>query len=220
MQGVVVFDLDGTLIDSAPLCALILSDMLAARGGEGAITEAEARPYITTGAARAVAGLLGERCGDVESAVAEFRERYAAQPTPSSCLFPGARECLSTLKGAGFRLGVWSNKRQELCDKVIGELGLAGDFDAVVGSGAAPLKPDLTGLDLVLARAGGTRSRCCYVGDSEPDYAAANAAGLPLVMMTHGYGDFARAWPDAVLCDSFRRLPSIVEDLLPGRAAA
>jgi phosphoglycolate phosphatase len=116
---------------------------------------------------------------------------------------------------------VWSNKRQEQCDKVIEELGLAGDLDAVVGSGpATPLKPDLTGLDLVLARAGATRLHCCYVGDSEPDHRAALRAGLPLVMMTHGYGDYGRVWPRAVFCDSFDRLPRIVEGLLPVRNAA
>ena len=221
MQFCVVFDLDGTLIDSAPHCARIANDMLAARGDDLGVTEAQVRPYVTTGAWRMFDELLEGRCGNADAAVAEFRARYAALPTPPGCLFPGARDALSDLARTGFSLGVWSNKRQELCDKVIGELELAAFLDAVVGTGpGAPLKPDLTGLDLVLASAGATRARACYVGDSEPDYAAATAAGLPLVMMTHGYGDFARAWPDAVLCDSFRRLPSIVEDLLPGRAAA
>jgi phosphoglycolate phosphatase len=221
MQFCVVFDLDGTLIDSAPHVARIASDMLAARGDRTGVTEAQVRPYVTTGVHRLFVELLEGRCGDVDAAVAEFRARYAALPTPPASLFPGAREALSELASAGLSLGVWSNKLQTLCDKVIGELGLDALVDAVVGAGpAVPLKPDLTGLDLVLARVGAARSRCCYVGDSEPDHAAATAAGVPLVMMTHGYGDFSRAWPDAVMCDTFRRLPSIVETLLPERAAA
>jgi phosphoglycolate phosphatase len=166
-----------------------------------------------------LAGLLGEACGDVEAALVEFRARYAARPTDPACLYPGAREALGELRRAGFGLAIWSNKNQELCSKVVDELGLANLFDAVVGSGpAVPLKPDLTGLGLALGDA--PCERCCSVGDSEPDWQVAQAAGLPLVLMTFGYGDYGRDWPGATLCPSFAELPGVVEAILAARAAA
>lgn len=219
VRGRIVFDLDGTLIDSVPLCAQIINEMLAARGAARRVGEAETRPYVTTGGRRMLAALLADRCGDVEADLAEFRRRYAETPSDPKSLYPGAREALVGLKRAGFGLAVWSNKPQELCDKVIAELGLAPLFETVVGTGPdGPLKPDLTGLDLALR--GESRARCCSVGDSEPDWQAAQAAGMRLVLMTLGYGDYAREWPGAVFCDRFSDLPGIVEDLLPARDAA
>ena len=219
VNGRILFDLDGTLIDSVPLCAELVNEMLAARGAGRRVSEAEAKPYVTTGGRRMLAALLGEACGDVDAALVEFRARYAARPTDAACLYPGAREALSELRDAGFGLAVWSNKAQELCSKVITELGLADLFDAVVGSGpSVPLKPDLTGLGLALGDA--PHDRCCSIGDSEPDWQVAQAAGLPLVLMTFGYGDYGREWPGAVLCPSFPELPGVVEALFAARDAA
>jgi phosphoglycolate phosphatase len=218
-RGRILFDLDGTLIDSVPLCAELVNEMLAARGLARRVSEAETRPFVTTGGRRMLAALLGEACGDVEAALVEFRSRYAARPTDPDCLYPGAREALAELRRAGFGLAVWSNKAQELCTKVIAELGLAPLFDAVVGSGpGVPLKPDLTGLDLALGDA--PRELCCSVGDSEPDWLVAQAAGLPLILMTFGYGDYRREWPGAAFCASYAELPGAVEALLAARDAA
>ena len=219
VNGCILFDLDGTLIDSVPLCAQLVNEMLAARGVSRRVSEAETRPLVTTGGRLMLAKLLGEACGDVEAALVEFRARYAARPTDPACLYPGARGALAELRRAGFGLAVWSNKPQELCSKVIAELGLADLFDAVVGSGpAVPLKPDLTGLGLALGDT--PRGRCCSVGDSEPDWQVAQAASLPLILMTFGYGDYDRAWPGASLCASFSELPGVVEARLAARDAA
>jgi phosphoglycolate phosphatase len=219
VRGRVVFDLDGTLIDSVPLCTRIINEMLAVRGAVRRVSEAETKPYVTTGGRRMLAALLADRCGDIGSELAEFRRRYAETPTDRDHLFPGAREALVALRRAGLELSVWSNKPQELCEKVITELGLAPLFRTVVGSGPnVPLKPDLTGLDVALGDT--PRTRCCSVGDSEPDWQVARAAGLRLVLMTFGYGDYARGWPGAALCDSFHDLPGLVELMLPAGDAA
>jgi phosphoglycolate phosphatase len=219
VNGRVLFDLDGTLIDSVPLCADLVNEMLAARGAKVRISQAEARPYVTTGGRRMLQSLLGECCGDPDEALAGFRARYAARPTDPACLFPGAGEALEELRRAGFGLALWSNKAQELCTKVIAELGLSDLFDAVVGSGPdVPLKPDLTGLRLALGDM--PRGLCCSVGDSEPDWRVAQAAGLPLILMTFGYGDYNREWPGARLCNSFSELPAAVEALFAARSAA
>lgn len=221
VRPIVVFDLDGTLIDSAPLITDLINAMLADRGAGRRVTIAETRPHVVAGGRRAVAALLGDHAGDPDLAMAEFRERYAATPTPAGSLYPGAGRALAALAGAGFGLAVWSNKAQELCDKVIAELGLRPLFGAVVGTGpATPLKPDPRGLDLALAGAGGGRAACCYVGDSEVDYEVARLAAVPMVMMTHGYGDYRRAWPGAALAASFGQLPAIVHVLCPARAPA
>lgn len=229
MNGHAVFDLDGTLVDSAPLCAAILNAMLAERGASFQLSTDETRPHVTAGGPAMVAALLGPHCSDPAREIGEFRDRYAATPTPPSSLYPGARQALAELAGLGIGTAVWSNKPQELCDKVLGDLGLVGCFAAIVGTGPhVPLKPDPTGLDLALARAGGARGHACYVGDSELDHEAAALAGLPFILLTHGYGRYDRPWPGAVVADGFAAVPALVAAILarpltpspPGRRIA
>ena len=201
-----------------PLISGILSDMLAERGAARRISPQAARPYVTVGGRGMVEALLGEECGDVDSALVEFRARYSALPTPPASLFPGVREGLAALADQGVGLAVWSNKPQGLCDKVIDDLGLRSLFAAVVGTGAGvPLKPDPVGFDRALAISGGCRARSCLVGDSELDYRAAVAAGVPAVMVAYGYGEVDASWPGADRADAFSQVPAIVERLLVTR---
>lgn len=221
MIGHAVFDLDGTLIDSVPLFAEILNAMLADRGSPFRLSEAEVRPHATAGGLAMVKSLLGEACGEPSAAIAEFRQRYADIPTPASCLYPGVREGLTALEHSGAILALFSNKTQLLCDKVLRELELSHLFSAVVGtSPGVPLKPDPAGLDLALARAGGVRQRSCYVGDSGADHALALAAGVPLIMVSGGYGQAGRDWPGAAIAHDFASVPSLVMAALSARVAA
>lgn len=217
MNGHAVFDLDGTLVDSVPVCADILNAMLADRGAALRLTHAQSRPHVTRGGPDMVAALLGPWCGDVGLAIGEFRERYAAEPTPPGSLYPHARQALSALGERGIGLAVCSNKPQHLCEKVLGDLQLAGFFAAVVGTGpGVPLKPDPAGLALALSRAGGSSARACYVGDSELDHELARRARVPFVMLTHGYGDYDRDWPGTVRVGGFATLAATVGNLLVG----
>ena len=210
-----MFDLDGTLIDSVPLFATILNAMLVERGAAFRVTEADARPHATAGGLAMVTALLGEHCGDPDVALTDFRARYAALPTPEDCLYPGVREALTTIAAEGIALAVWSNKADFLCEKVMRDLGLSSLFAAVVGTGPdVPLKPDTAGLDRALALAGSSRGACCFVGDSDLDHESATRAGVPFVMMTHGYGDYQRDWPGAVMVDGFAAVPGAVRRLL------
>jgi phosphoglycolate phosphatase len=210
-----VFDLDGTLIDSVPLISGIIDAMLAERGSTRRVSPETVRPYVTIGGRGMLQALVGEEWSDIDSALAEFRARYAALPTPESCLFPGVREGLAAVAELGFGLAVWSNKPQALCDKVVDELGLSRLFDAVVGTAAdVPLKPDTTGFDRALTIGGGCRARSCLVGDSELDYRSAAAAGVPSVMVTYGYGEASADWPGAIRADRFSQVPAIVARLL------
>jgi phosphoglycolate phosphatase len=219
--GCAVFDLDGTLIDSVPLCADILNAMLADRGLTQRLSWADVRPHAAAGGAAMIGALLGGRCGPPDAALGEFRERYASLPTPADCLYPGVREALAALRRGGVGLALVSNKAQPLCEKVLDDLELTPMFAAVVGSGpAVPLKPNPAGFALALARVGGTRERCCYVGDSGVDYALAQTAGVPLVMVSWGYGEAGRPWPGAAMVDDFAAIVDVVPGLLRSRAAA
>ena len=222
MTGHAVFDLDGALIDSVPLFTTILNAMLSDRGLAPRVDEAMVRPHASAGGRAMIGALLGDV--DVDRTLGEFRERYAALPTPQDCLYPGVREGLARLKAAGVGLALWSSKTQPLCDKVMGELGLAPLFDAIVGTSArVPLKPDPTGLDLALAQAGGARARSCFIGDSEADYDCARAAGVPVIILTYGYGAPGQTYPGARLADRFDAVPPLVEAILglaPAGAAA
>lgn len=219
MSRLVVLDLDGTLIDSAPLIASLINVMLERRGSARRLTAGEMRPHIMGGAEQTMRDLF--ETTEAALLVAEFRALYLAQPTPPESLFPGARRALEALAADGFALGVWSNKSQPLCDKIIADLGLEPLFAAVVGTEPlGPLKPDQGGLQTILAQVGGRKNACVLVGDSEVDHAAAAAAGIPLVVMTHGYDDYARPWPGAVLAAHFDDLPAIVTRLLGSRSAA
>ena len=203
--------MDGALIDSAPHFVTILNAMLEDRGAVSRLTDADSRAHATAGGLAMIEGLLRGACGPAETALAEFRARYAELPTPPDCLFPGVREALDALRTEGVILAVWSNKSRVLCEKIVADLGLADRFAATIGTGPdVPLKPDSTGLDLALAGCGSSRAHACFVGDSEVDHAAAERAGVPFVLLTHGYGDYAREFPGAVKVASFAEIPAAV----------
>lgn len=128
----VIFDLDGTLVDSLAICSEIINQMLYDRGDETGITYEQARPWISEGGQRMVKALLGSYGLDPVDDIAEFRFRYAALPTLNDALFPEAHAVLGGLKRLGCRLAICSNKPQVLCEKILQDLGLHHLFDVVV----------------------------------------------------------------------------------------
>lgn len=205
-----VFDLDGTLVDSAPAITAILNGMLAARGIAQSLSCARVRPFVTAGGRAMVEGLLGEACGDTDAALAEFRAHYAETVTPRDSLYPGAEAALAELDRRGVGLAVFSNKPQRLCEKVLGDVGLADRFAAIVGSGpGAPHKPDPTGLRLALSRCGGAAERACYIGDTALDQETARRCGAAFVMVAWGYGEPAPLAPPAPLARRFEEAPDL-----------
>ena len=208
-----IFDLDGTLVDSAAVCAEILNAMLASRGAPAALNPRAVVPYLSVGGLKMVTAMLGAHCGDAGHALAEFRARYAAMPTPPDCLYPEVRAGLHRLHRQGFRLGICSNKPQNLCDKVLGELALAPLFSAIVGG--VPALPPKPAPDLLLAamrRLGATPSASRFVGDSVVDMACAAAAGVAFIGVGYGYDA-----PDSPACHG--RFGDVV-DVLLGDAGA
>jgi len=184
----VIFDLDGTLVDSCGVCVSILSDMIADRGIDHAIDPVGARPYMSRGGQDMVSALLGPACVDPATDLIDFRARYAAYVTPADSLYPGVAEAISQLHAMGLELAICSNKPQQLCEKVLADTGMAPYFRVVVGGrpGVAPKPaPDL--LDQVAQQLGCASHEAIFVGDSELDHDVAQAAGMAFFFLTYGY---------------------------------
>ncbi len=196
----IVFDLDGTLIDSVEVCTCLVNEMLADRGCSACVSRTLVRRYISVGGAKMIAALLGQACRDPERDLKEFRARYARLATPEDSLFPGVRDGLSELMAAGYGLAICSNKPQALCEKVLNDLRLSSFFTAVVGGDSVDkAKPHPKHLDCIIRLIGGQRSSCVMVGDSDVDLMLARNAEVPFILVEYGYGDFSER-PDDALC--------------------
>jgi phosphoglycolate phosphatase len=184
----IVFDLDGTLVDSAVLCAGILNEMLRERGSERVLTVDCVKPHMSCGGAHLISAILGDESDELASDLVEFRRRYAALPTPELSLFEGVSAGLRRLAGQGFQLAICSNKPQHLCDKILTELALGDLFKVVIGSAPGrPSKPDPRLMELTLNALGAVAEQCIFVGDSDQDYALAEASGVKFRFVTYGY---------------------------------
>jgi len=211
-----IFDLDGTLVDSCAICVEILSAMLAERGSTHTIDPQAARPWMSVGGAQMVAALLGPACGDPDAEIAEFRRRYAIMQTRADSLFTGVADGLARLHGAGHRLSICSNKPQNLVENVLRDTALAPLFTSVVGSRAGvPTKPAPDLLALVLAQTGATPDQCLFIGDSEIDHQIADAAGIPFLFVTYGYAHADYVAPE----DSFDHFAALTSAILAGHHA-
>jgi phosphoglycolate phosphatase len=185
----IIFDLDGTLIDSARLTAAIIDRMLAERGAATRADRALVRRMDAVGGTAMIAAALGPHSRDPGREIDEFRAIHRTIAVPADLPFPGVPETLAALEAAGVGMAICSNKPQFLCDRILGELGLARHFRAIVGSTPErPRKPDPLGAMLALEGIGGTRADTLYCGDSAIDCATARAAGLAPVLVAWGYG--------------------------------
>jgi phosphoglycolate phosphatase len=192
MKPALIFDLDGTLVDSCGICVSILSEMLAERGAQHTIDPVAARPWMSHGGQKMVAALLGPACGDPALEIAEFRERYAVRHTPQTALFDHVATGLRQLAAAGHTLAICSNKPQNLVEKTLADTGLAPLFASVVGGSVfrkPKPAPDL--LDAVLDDLRVAPADCIFVGDSELDHQVAQARGMPFLFVSYGYADAA-----------------------------
>jgi phosphoglycolate phosphatase len=190
MSQTIIFDLDGTLVDSCGVCVEILQQMVVERAFDYRIDPVFARQYMSRGGEMMVASLLGPAARDKVADLGEFRERYSHMTTPNDALFAGVADGLRALSDCGFDLAICSNKPQMLCNKVLHDTAIAGHFRVVVG-GQAGLRPkpatDL--LDHTLCLLARSAKQCVYVGDSELDYETASARGVPFHFLTYGYAD-------------------------------
>ena len=220
----VVWDLDGTLVDSAADIATSLNRLLTENDFE-ALAEDRIRNMIGEGVAVLIQrgfeahGVTpgGER---LEGLVERFLVIYTEVATASTRLFPGAREALQSLSEAGLRQAICTNKPEAITRQVLEGLGIADYFDVVIGGDTLPLnKPDPLPLRTVLARLDVTPEQALMVGDSAIDVLLAHATGVAVAFVTFGYGpeppDSPR--PDYRI-DAFRDLSAVVAGHATGRA--
>jgi phosphoglycolate phosphatase len=185
----VLFDLDGTLADTAPDLAAAVNRMLRARG-RPLVPLAELRPVASHGAR----GLLGRAFGvapadaEFEALRQEFFREYEGALCVDSTLFPTMDAALGALEDAGVRWGIVTNKIARFTEPLVRALGLAERAACVVsGDTAARPKPDPAPLLHALATTGTAPHAALYVGDDLRDVQAGRAAGLRTVVASYGY---------------------------------
>lgn len=183
----VIFDLDGTLVDSAHVVGAILNAMRFERALPPLPLD-HFRRNISRGAAELVSGSVGNGYGDRD--VTEFRRRYAMSRTERAHLYAEVAETLETLAASGLMLAVCSNKPEALCRKVLDDTGLQHRFGAIVGGDTtSAAKPDPRPLHYALNVLGVGPEAALLVGDSTVDELCARAAGVPFVFFAGGYDD-------------------------------
>jgi phosphoglycolate phosphatase len=216
----IVFDLDGTLVDTAPDLLASLNAVLTVEGHEPVLPQ-DLRHLVGHGARAMFKHALLRTEGPVAeprlSALTEkFLAYYRANIALGSRPFPGVPETLDRLSGQGASLGVCTNKAQDLTELLLNELQLTRHFPSIVGGGRTPYnKPDPRHLLEVVKALKGCPSRAVLVGDSPVDVAAARAAGIPVIAMSYGYTPVPvhELGADAVL-DDFTELPGAISRLV------
>ncbi len=221
----VVFDLDGTLVDTAPDLVATLN-VIFAREGMPPVAYEAARNMVGGGARLMIErGLAAERrdlaAPQVNRLVADFIEYYAAHIADHSRPFPGLDDALDALAGRGCRFAVCTNKLEWLSVRLLDALGLTRRFEAICGSDTFGLqKPNPEPLLRTIARVRGLSAGTVMVGDSANDIDTARAAGIPVVGVDFGYSEvpIRELRPDRAV-GAFAHLPEAVFELLELRQA-
>jgi phosphoglycolate phosphatase len=186
----IVFDLDGTLVDSVGDIAAALNGALADIG-LGPLTDNEVRGMVGRGAdvtVRRALTRLGAEDRDPDALHAGFVKHYAAKPAERSTLYPGATSMLARFAAEGRRLAICTNKPEQLTETIVRDLGVWEAFGAVVGaSDRLPRKPDPAMLAAAFAGIGVDPADGVMVGDSVTDVGTARALGIPIVLVSFGY---------------------------------
>src|SRR5579871_5570014 len=189
-MATIIFDLDGTLIDTAPDLIATLNVVLS-REGLPAVPEDEARTLIGRGARRMLErglAMAGQAANDIDRLYDDFITYYSDHLADRSRPFPGAEAALDILAERGCTFAVCTNKLEWLSVRLLTNLGLADRFAAICGQDTFGVqKPDPEALLGTLRRAGGSRELAVMVGDSQTDIATARAALVPVVAVDFGY---------------------------------
>jgi phosphoglycolate phosphatase len=212
-----VFDLDGTLVDSVPDLRAALNEMLRERGRRP-LSPAEVKPMVGDGAPALVLRALAASGADpatAATALPRFLEIYEANAADLTRTYPGVPETLTALRRRGYRTAICTNKPQRATLAVLQGLDLLPLFDGIAGGDRFQVrKPDPGHLAGLIAELGAGPGESAMIGDNENDAAVARAVGMPLVLMRYGY---ARVDPESLaadaLLDHFSELPQALERL-------
>jgi phosphoglycolate phosphatase len=214
----VLFDLDGTLIDSLPDLAAAVNRLLVGEGREPLAAD-RIKAMVGDGAGtlveRAFAAAGGLPGPDVAPYLARFLADYEPRSAETTRPWPGVEDALAELRRRGLSLAVCTNKPSRATEEVLGALGLTRFFDIVVGADDAPaLKPDPAHVAVILTRLGLRPQQAVMVGDSINDVLSAKAAGVATVVVSFGYarGAATELGADLVI-DHFAELPAALDRL-------
>jgi phosphoglycolate phosphatase len=225
--GLVLIDLDGTLVDSVPDLAYCVDQMMHCLGrpprGEAAV-----RNWVGNGVERlvrrALTGTLDGEPSEADYAQAYplFLELYAENTSTRSVLYPGVQSGLDLLARRGYRLGCVTNKAAAFTEPLLADLGIRGAFEIVISGDTLPeKKPSPMPLLHAAEWFGVEPAQALMVGDSVSDVKAARAAGFAIVCTSYGYNhgqDIRKAEPDAVI-DSMIELDRLLADAVPVASA-
>jgi len=217
---IVVFDLDGTLVDTAPDLINALNFVLD-REGLPPIPLASARNMIGAGARKLIErGLEVEgrtvTVGELDRMTRDFIDYYAEHIADESRPFDGLEAALDDLEIRGYRFAVCTNKLEWLSKLLLERLGMSRRFAAICGADTFGVaKPDPAILRQTIARAGGDAPASIMVGDSGTDIGTARRAGIPVVAVSFGYSDIPLAdlKPDRLI-GHMKELPEAIENLV------
>jgi phosphoglycolate phosphatase len=219
----IAFDLDGTLVDTAPDLIGALNHVLD-REGLPPVPLHLARNMIGAGARKLIErGLELEgraaSVDDINRLTGDFIDYYAAHIADASRPFDGLEAALDDLTASGYRFAVCTNKLEWLSKLLLDKLGLSSRFAAICGADTFGVaKPDPAILQQTVARAGGQLASTIMVGDAGPDIGVARRAGVPVIGVGFGYTDvpIADLKPDRLI-NHMRDLPAAVDSLMSHR---
>lgn len=212
-MAAIVFDLDGTLVDSAPDIHAAVNRMLAGEN-RGPLDLATVTSFVGNGLPHLVARVIahtGLDMADHPRLTRATLTAYEAAASVHTRLYPGVARALQTLAEAGHRLGICTNKPEAPARQVLHDFGLAGLFDVVVGGDSLTArKPDPAPLWHVFDALGDADARL-FVGDSEVDAETARAAAVPFLLFTEGYRKApVDSLPHTARYDDATQLPALV----------
>lgn len=206
----IIFDLDGTIIDSALKISEILNRM---RDGYSLppLAVEKYKIFISLGARELIMRSLEVGEEAVDGLLAEFRGIYREKSADPGDLYDGMEELLQSLSSKGIRMAICSNKPQAICERILSDVGIGGHFVKVLGgdSTIAP-KPDKRHVEAALDALGCPAWDAVFIGDSSIDHEAAHRAGVPFVLAAYGYVDK----PELVRSNTAIRHPSELLGLL------
>jgi phosphoglycolate phosphatase len=222
----VVFDLDGTLVDTAPDLISALNFVLD-REGMPPVPLKSARMLIGAGVRKLLERGLevdGRHASveDINRLTDDFIAYYAEHIADASRPFDGLESALDDLEAQGYRFAVCTNKLEWLSKLLLDRLGLSARFAAICGADTFGIaKPDPAILQQTVARAGGQLSTTIMVGDAGPDIGVARRAGVPVIGVEFGYTDvpIADLKPDRLI-GHMSELPAAVEGLMLHRSSS
>jgi phosphoglycolate phosphatase len=219
MAPLLVFDLDGTLVDSVPDLTAALNRVLAARS-LAPFTPQGVAPMVGDGAGVLLKRAFAARGAEAdEAAVAAYLTDYGQNFAVETRLYPGVRQALDQLQQEGWRFAVCTNKPEQPARKLLDTLGVGGFF-AAIGGGDSFLtrKPDPAHLLSTIAAAGAKPAESLMLGDHANDVRAAAGAGIPCLFAGWGYGAPGMADGAVARVESFGTLPAVAERLRAGMA--